>query len=315
MIEIVRYSDEYRGLWNDFVAKSKNGTFILLRGYMEYHSDRFVDYSLIALCNSKVIALLPANIDGDTLISHGGLTYGGWITPAKGVSAADMLEIWAKMNEHLKSIGVKSLIYKVIPHIYHKHPAEEDLYALFRNRAEVHSTLLSSAIDLRDPLPFDQNARRGLKFAVAAGIEVRESLEFEAFWDILSALLYEKYGTKPVHSLEEIKYLHSQFPQNIKLIAAYKSGEMLGGTLIYMTDTVEHVQYIATTELGRELKILPAVFDHAIRNVHGGCRYFDFGTSNEDGGKFLNEGLIRQKYGFGARGIVYTTCKCNIRDF
>ena len=314
MIEIVRYTGEYRRLWDNFVAKSKNGTFIILRGYMEYHSDRFVDYSLIALCNSKVIALLPANIDGDTLISHGGLTYGGWITPAKGVSAADMLEIWDKMNEYLKSIGVKSLIYKVIPHIYHKHPAEEDLYALFRNRAEVHSTLLSSAIDLRDPLPFDQNARRGLKFAVAAGVEVRESLDFEAFWDVLSALLYEKYGTKPVHSLEEIKYLHSQFPQNIKLIAAYKSGEMLGGTLIYMTDTVEHVQYIATTVLGRELKILPAVFDHAIRNVHGGCRYFDFGTSNEDGGKFLNEGLIRQKYGFGARGIVYTTYKCNIQD-
>lgn len=312
MIEIVRYSDEYRALWNDFVAKSKNGTFILLRSYMEYHSDRFEDYSLIALSDSKIIALLPANIDGDTLISHGGLTYGGWITPSKGFSAADMLEIWNKMNEYLIRVGVKSLIYKAIPHIYHKYPAEEDLYALFRNRAQIHSALLSSAIDVRNPLPFDQNARRGLKFAVAAGVEVRESLDFEAFWNILSALLLEKYGTKPVHCLEEIMYLHSQFPQNIKLIAAYKSDEMLGGTLIYVTDTVEHVQYIATTVLGRELKILPAVFDCAIRNVHGGCRYFDFGTSNEDGGKSLNEGLIRQKYGFGARGIAYVTYKCNI---
>ena len=35
--------------------------------------------------------------------------------------------------------------------------------------------------------------------------------------------------------------------------------------------------------------------------------YFDFGTSNEEGGKVLNTSLIYQKEGFGGRGVVYDT--------
>ena len=43
---------------------------------MEYHSDRFQDFSLI-IYNDKgnIMALLPASIDGDTVMSHGGLTF------------------------------------------------------------------------------------------------------------------------------------------------------------------------------------------------------------------------------------------------
>ena len=34
-------------------------------------------------------------------------------------------------------------------------------------------------------------------------------------------------------------------------------------------------------------------------------RYFDFGISNEQGGRKLNRGLIDQKEGFGARAVVH----------
>lgn len=34
-------------------------------------------------------------------------------------------------------------------------------------------------------------------------------------------------------------------------------------------------------------------------------RYFDFGISTEDNGKFLNQGLISQKEGFGGRSITH----------
>lgn len=34
-------------------------------------------------------------------------------------------------------------------------------------------------------------------------------------------------------------------------------------------------------------------------------KYFDFGISNENNGRFLNRGLIAQKEGFGARTIVH----------
>lgn len=46
MIEIHRYTAAYHRDWNDFVSESSNGTFLFLREYMEYHADRFTDYSL-----------------------------------------------------------------------------------------------------------------------------------------------------------------------------------------------------------------------------------------------------------------------------
>ncbi len=82
MFDIRQYTDNDSDstAWNDFVMRSKQGTFLFDRRYMDYHRDRFSDYSLLFYKKGKLYALLPANIDGDTLWSHQGLTYGGLIT-------------------------------------------------------------------------------------------------------------------------------------------------------------------------------------------------------------------------------------------
>ena len=46
--EIKRYSDRCKDEWDDFVRDSRNGTFLFMRGYMDYHADRFADFSLMA---------------------------------------------------------------------------------------------------------------------------------------------------------------------------------------------------------------------------------------------------------------------------
>ena len=69
--------------WNEFVAKSKNGTFLLDRRYMDYHQERFTDCSLMFYSKEKLVAVLPAHRDDDTLYSHCGLSYGGLILSRK----------------------------------------------------------------------------------------------------------------------------------------------------------------------------------------------------------------------------------------
>ena len=127
-------------------------------------------------------------------------------------------------------------------------------------------------------------------------------------------MLREQHNTTPVHSLEEIKLLHSRFPNNIKLYVATHNGEVVAGTVMFFTHTVAHAQYIAASPLGKELKALPLVFDHIINHECGDCHWFDFGTSNEDGGMYLNEGLITQKCGMGGRGIAYNIYELNIES-
>ena len=67
-----------------------------------------------------------------------------------------------------------------------------------------------------------------------------------------------------------------------------------------------HAQYIATTPRGRELNLLTPLFHWLITERYSSRDYFDFGISNEDHGRYLNAGLLRQKYSYGATGTVYT---------
>ena len=130
MFEIVRYTPDKAVEWNAFVAQSKNGTFLFDRGYMDYHADRFKDFSLMVYKDGNLYALLPANIKGDILTCHGGLTYGPLVMNRK-CSAKGIQESFIVINLYLRASHVSRVIYKAIPWIYHQLPAEEDLYAKF----------------------------------------------------------------------------------------------------------------------------------------------------------------------------------------
>ena len=307
MVRIGIYSPIQHSEWNHFVYGAKNSTFMHLREYMDYHSSRFADCWLIAYHNNKIIGVLPANRVGDTLYSHQGLSYAGWLVQTKHFDVVSMLRIWDAMAEFLPTIGVRQLIYKPSPHIYHSYPAEEDLYAIFRHNGVISSTTISTVIPIADAIRFNENSRRAVRLAQKEGITIEETGDYEPYWQVLTELLDERYGVKPVHSLSEINLLHSLFPINIRLFTANLNGEVLGGTLIYHTGLVAHAQYIATSNKGKKLKVLPIIFDHLINKEFSQTRYFDFGTSNEQGGRVLNEGLVMQKTGLGGRGIVYNS--------
>lgn len=305
-MEVVAYGPEWAERWDSLVAISPTGTFLHRRGYMDYHSDRFADCSVVVLDEKgRLVAALPANADGETVVSHGGLTYGGWLVDSRRVGASAMLAVWEAAITHYRGRGFKSLIYKSVPDIYHRYPAQDDIYGLFRHGAAIDSVQISAAVDLSAPLGFDSNARRGAAYAAKAGVTVRECDDYRGFWAILTALLAERYGTAPVHSLAEIELLKSRFPDNIRFYGAYLGDELVAGSVLYVTDTVVHAQYIAASGAGKELKALPLLFRRVIDDYTGKVRYFDFGTSNERRGLYLNEGLIRQKNGMGGRGIAY----------
>ncbi len=313
MIEILRYDGSMKGQWDEMVRNSRNGTFLHERGYMDYHSDRFVDCSLVALRDGKMCGLLPANIDGETLWSHRGLTYGGWILPLKHFDTTVMVEVMDAAIRWMRDNGIKRLVYKAIPHIYHRYPCEEDLYALFRHRAVLIETNISTTIDLSSPLPLDRGNKSGANSARKAGIQTGQSDDWEGYWRLLSSLLDERYSTRPVHTLDEIKLLHSRFADNVKLYTATLDGELLAGVVMYYSRPVAHCQYIGASPQGKEGKALTLLFDWLIKeSTEAGYRYFDFGISNEDHGRYLNEGLVRQKCRLGGRGIAYHVLEVNL---
>ena len=300
--------------WDDAVRNSRNGTFLHLRDYMDYHSDRFADFSLVARDGEHIVAVLPACREGSILYSHRGLTYGSWLAQLRHFDVNTMLEMWDAAKAFLLNEGIEEIVYKPVPHIYHRYPCEEDLYAIFRAGGVISESNISTTIDLDEPLPFDRGNKRNVNLAEKSGVEVKESSDWHQYWTMLDALLMEKYGKHPVHSLDEIKLLQSRFPENIKLYTAMLGDEMLAGVVMYYCgNEVAHCQYIASTEHGRQLKALTLLFDNLIKSAsQAGYRFFDFGISTEDGGLYLNEGLVRQKCRLGGRGIVYQVFKVKL---
>lgn len=307
MFDIVRYSAGRMREWNAFVFAARNATFLIDRNYMDYHSGRFADHSLMFYKGGALYAVMPANESGGVLYSHQGLTYGGLVMGGS-VAAADTVTLFSELNAYLAGCGIHKVVYKAIPWIYHRVPSEEDVYAIFRVcGAQLSACDISSAISSAHRLKWSRDRRYGINKALRSGVEVGRSDDFAAFWPVLEGNLGSKYGVRPVHTLAEMQLLHSRFPNNIRLYVARRDGRVLGGTVLYLTPQVVHAQYISACTEGKQLRVIDAIYDVILNRDFADAPYFDFGKSTEDCGAVLNASLIYQKEGFGGRGVCYNT--------
>lgn len=304
-LRIVKYEPSHKRAWDDFVAASRNGTFLFLRDYMEYHSDRYMDHSLMFFSDDgELMALMPANLRDGVLHSHEGLSYGGMVTGSR-MRQGTFLGMFSELLSYLKAEDIKELRYKAIPYIYHRIPSEEDLYALYRHGAELYRRDVNSVLFQGEKPPYQALRKRMIRKAEKHGVRVEESSDYAAFMAVLERVLAQRHGLRPVHTLGEITLLASRFPKNIKLFTALLGDELLAGVIVYEHDLVAHAQYTANSEKGMEVGALDLVFDYLIRDRYRDKRYISFGVSSEDEGRALNEGLAAYKEGFGARTVVH----------
>lgn len=307
-MKICLYNRGCKTEWDAFVKSSKNGTFLHCRDFIEYHDSRFKELSYMIYDKAgNLIAVMPGHVEGKIYYTHNGLTYGGLVM-SESVSVTAVLQIFECLKFTLKQQGFTGLRYKAVPHIYHRQPAEEDLYALFRCGARLSERHISSAIDLRNAkIAYSLSRKKNLKKSINKDIQIVRVEVYDRFWLILSDNLKVRYNKVPVHTLQEIEFLADKFPGNIKHFVAIDSANRIcGGCVLFVTDTVVHVQYLAATEEGKRAGAVDRLIDFIIHSEEFASRnYFDYGISTESSGQFLNEGLVYQKEGFGARAVLY----------
>lgn len=315
------------------VKVSKNGTFLFLRSYMDYHADRFIDHSLMYYSDKgKLLAVMAANekqvASADTktgetqkiLYSHQGLTYGGFVL-SPHVHAVEVGELFSLTLSYLREQGFTAWYYKQIPTIYHRQPAEEEDYWLWMHQAQLVDCSLMTVIPLHpDVIPshpaclashpahnlVSASKRNNSNRLLRQGYRVVYNAPIADFWPILTQNLQERFGAKPVHTFSEISLLQQRFPQRIQCCTVVApDGETLAGTLLYITDRVVKAQYTSASPAGKQLKALDFLILQLLHHFSetSSLSYFDFGTSMLSDSTTLNEGLVLQKEGFGGRGI------------
>lgn len=333
MITIIPYSINRKETWDAFVESSKNGTFLLKRNFMDYHSDRFFDCSLLVyagispdgefkesgLTTKDLVAVFPANWDKEnrTVHSHQGLTYGGLLVLPE-VTQKEVIDMMQAILQYYRDyMQAVRLVYKPIPYIYSSLPSGEELYALFRAGARLTRRLVSTCVSMRNPMKMATLRMRQARKAVDHGFYIDRIIEgdietLREYWTLLEGVLEKYHNARPTHTLQEMALLMSQFPKNIRPYIVRHEKRIVAGVVVFECRKVAHVQYIASGEEGRTYGALDLLFRHLINERYKQFDYVDFGTSNEDGGRYLNEGLIHQKEGFGGRAVCYDTYEVNI---
>ena len=307
LVELKPYDNTCAQEWDAFVDRAKNGTFLYKRGYMDYHADRFADCSLMFYKRGELIGQLPAswNRERRMVTSHGGLTYGGILLSESATTIETLNMMSCAASWFARHLGAEEWIYKPIPYIYNSVPSEEDLYALFRMEARLVGRSVSSAISCDSRVAMRTLRKRCIAKARKSQLRYEESNDWSTFWPLLKDVLKSRHEATPIHTLEEIELLASRFEDNIHLFAALYEGKMMAGAVVYETDMVAHTQYLAVSDEGTLYHALDGLIAYLAQERYADKPYFDLGTSMEPSTSLLNEGLIFQKEGFGARAVVY----------
>jgi len=281
---------------------------------MDYHKDRFEDFSLLIFDDKKLVGLFPANKVDGIVYSHRGLTYGGLLT-SEDIKLEEFVNCFKSVLNFYKDFDCKSLQLKQLPSIYSVLPNDELQYLMFILKAELIRRDTLSVINMRHTLKVSKDRVAGNKRALKYGLRIEEVNNFEAFWNqILIPNLKMKHNTKPVHSLEEIQLLKEKFPNQIRQFNVYKNDQIVAGTTIFETNQVAHSQYISGNEEKNETGSLDFLHMHLINDVFKDKTYFDFGISNEKQGKHINRGLNYWKEGFGARTVTQDFYEINLSN-
>ncbi len=284
--EVVRYRDGMKEDWDSCITQAKNGNFLFLRDYMDYHRDRFDDHSLLFASAGRTIACLPAHRIDDVLCSHRGLTFGGLVMH-EAVRLSDVRAIFRALLSHMKSEGMRTLYYRHMPHPYHRLPAEEDIFVLSGLGARVVETKATCVVPAGMSALYSQDGvRRVVNRFGRSGLTLRRSFDFAAYMVLCEDYLWRRRAAKPVHSGGELERLAARFPDNIQLYVVERGSDTEGGVVIYRNAACARSQYLAQSASGQRARIIPAIYDHILNSVLPQGTMFDFGHSTDPATEF-----------------------------
>ena len=282
---VIPYSINKREDWDSFVRRSKNGTFLLQRGFMDYHADRFFDCSVMVyegitpadgyqeeVPDSRgLVALFPANwVEGEACVySHQGLTYGGLLVLPEVTQVEVMRILQAVLLYYQGYLGARRVVVKPIPYIYSGVPSGEELYALFRAGAVLRCRQVSTVVSMAHPMKMRTLRMRQAKKAIEHGFYIDRMTEgdygtLEEYWHLLDEVLQSHHHVHPVHTADEMRLLMQRFPKEIKLYLVRCDHGIVAGTVVFETARVAHVQYIASGEEGRAFSAPDLLFPHLL---------------------------------------------------
>ena len=323
-IRIEEYTPDQFDVWESFIDESVNGTIFHRQKFIGYHpADRFQDNSLLIYYKNKLIAVFPACVVGSNgkmvLKSHAGTSYGGPVFKGKQ-SLRRVFSVMEALNEYAREKGFDQIEMRTPPKIFYKsffdqldftltglgyRREAEELVTFYRMADYAHN---ESIVEFAKSFPTTcrKEIRKSAEHITAKIVETEEDVN--RFHEILSNNLSGKYNKQPTHTLDELKTLLRLFPGEIFILGTYHNDTLVGGyTVITINGKGLHIFYAAMDydyQIYRPLNLGLAKLIQI--GTERNMEVLNYGISTEDGGKYINWGLLRFKEDFGGTGALRT---------
>ena len=315
-MKIIKYkNNEHQDLWDKYIQKSNNGTIFHLRKFLSYHQDRnFNDCSLMFYEKEKIKAVFSGAIVNNCLYSHPGASFGGFIyNDISFQSSREMIDLLIEYANHKKLIEI---IIIPPPFIYYALYNEAMEYCLYYKGFNIKEYYISSFVDLRTNI-IDQIHSRKKRYIkkIENQIIVKESNDLDIFYPILLDNK-SRHKTKPTHTLEELKILMNNFPNDIKLLLSYYDDKVIGGALNFITNSNACILFYNMIDYEyKDLQVASLQIYESLKWAKkNGLDYLDIGVSQlYDGDKIMpHESLINFKEQFGAKAMIRKVMKLKL---
>ena len=310
-LTIKRYNAEFKSVWDDLISKSANGNFLFNRSFMDYHQDKFEDFSHLIWNGGELTAVFVAGMsrnrqNDEVLVAHPGLTCGGLITLGN-LKYSVLEEVYRLLLEEYKKMGVTSLAVKLVPRVFCRHPSDADLFFFYKNSFHLSNRELNTVIDLTNPLQISRGRKSQVRKAIKNGVIIEMTEDYAPFWQVLTDNLQQTHKIKPVHTLEEIQLLYQKNPDNIKLYVAKVDNRVVAGVVTFsdLRQGYVHTQYISNSEEGKLIGAVDAVLMHVVQEAQVSYSRFSFGISTVKGN--VNYGLLNHKEGYSTEAEIIDT--------
>jgi hypothetical protein len=299
-MRIEKYKSTDKKEWDSFIENSLVDCFLFKRDYLEYHSERFVDYSLMIYDEKSVLlCLVPANFVNNSFFTHKGLTFGGFLFK-KSLTSSKIKDIVDSTINFLSSKNFNRIHIKDLPEEYQLNKNHFVNYYIRNKYKTIIEQIPYSVINFNNEINLYRR-KKSIKLAQKKSVEIEFDSDITQFWNkILIPNLIEKYSTSPVHTVDEIVKLKESFPKEIILVSAFYESQIVAGILLYVNQGVIKTQYISSNKLGRSVSALDLIMSEIISHYKDTHNFFDLGSSSSNDGKTenINYNLLKWKDAF-----------------
>jgi Acetyltransferase (GNAT) domain len=285
-MEIIKYTDDWKEKWDNFVLSSNNGTIFHLQKFFDYHEPgKFTFDHLIFLEKSEIVAVLPGQIKNGLFESPIGASYGSIVTHDLKFSFA--MELISTLLNYGRKNNIKEFMLTPAPIIYEDYPNQNLDFAMLWQGFKYDLHYISSAIKLdkeQDIISrFQATVRRNIRKTLKNDdirIEINE--KYDEFYPILLSNK-ARHDVKPTHSYEDLIKLKKLLPENLKLFMVYYKDKPIGGSLMFFcNENVALCFYNMLLYEYEHLKPIHRVMYEVVKwSTEHGYRYVDIGVSQD----------------------------------